>query len=293
MSVTRKNLQSVLESSELLILDGAMGTELDKLGCTGRCESNLNNPDAVMHVHRDYLQAGSRAIITNTLTMNRVFVETHRIDIDVRKVNAAGAALAKRSARGVGYVLGNLGSTGQMLEPYGTFSEQVITDSFREQAGFLAESGVDGFIIETVFDLAEALCALRACRAVAALPVIACIAYHTDRDMGRTVMGNSATECARALEGEGAYAIGANCGNIGPLQMAEIVGVLASETRLPVVAEPNAGMPRLVDGKTVFDMDAPEFASGLAACMKAGARILGGCCGTTPEHIRAFTARLR
>ena len=293
MSATRKNLQSVLESSELLILDGAMGTELDKLGCTGRCESNLHDPDAVMHVHRDYLQAGSRAIITNTLTMNRVFVETHRIDIDVRKVNAAGAALAKRAARGVGYVLGNLGSTGQMLEPYGTFSEQVITDSFKEQAGFLAEGGVDGFIIETVFDLAEALCALRACRAVAALPIIACIAYQTDRDKGRTVMGNSAVECARALEREGAHAIGANCGNIGPLQMAEIVGVLASETRLPVVAEPYAGMPRLVDGKTVFDMDAPEFASGLAACMKAGARILGGCCGTTPEHIRAFTARLR
>ena len=106
-------------------------------------------------------------------------------------------------------------------------------------------------------------------------------------------MGNSASECARTLEGEGASAIGANCGNVDPDQMALIIETIASETRLPVAAEPNAGMPRLVNGTTVFDMDAPAFASGVIRCRNAGARILGGCCGTTPEHIRALAARLR
>jgi len=284
--------RSLLESHDFILLDGAMGTELDKLGVPGRCTGNLTHPDSVLEVHRRSIDAGSTAIITNTLTMNRIFIESHRLEIDVEKVNTAGAALARQAA-GVGIsVLGNLSSTGQMLEPYGTCSERAVFDSFKEQAGFLAEGGVDGFIIETMFDLREAVCALRACRAVADLPVVACIAYNTAQNGGRTVMGNSASECARTLEGEGASAIGANCGNIDPDQMALIIRAVASETRLPVAAEPNAGMPRLMNGETVFDMDAPAFASGVVSCMTAGARILGGCCGTTPEHIRALAARL-
>ena len=274
MSATKQSFETLLLSAETIILDGAMGTELDKLGCTERCESNLFNPDAVVRVHEDYLQAGSAAIITNTLTMNRVFIESHKLEIDVGKVNAAGVALARRATQGSGYVLGNLSSTGQILEPYGSYSEQTVTDCFKEQAGYLAEGGVDGFIIETMFDLREAICALRACRATAELPVVVCIAYNTEKNGGRTVMGNSAPECARTLESEGAHAIGANCGNIGPDQMAQIVTTLSSVTRLPIVAEPNAGMPRLVEGKTVFDMDAHAFASGLMKCVKSGARIL-------------------
>jgi len=293
MSINRNSFQSLLESSETIILDGAMGTELDKLECTARCESNLLIPDAVVKVHENYLRAGSSAIITNTLTMNRIFIESHKLEIDVGKMNVAGVALARQAAHGSGYVLGNLSSTGQMLEPYGTYSEQTFVDSFKEQAGYLAEGGIDGFIIETMFDLREAVCALKACRTIAELPVLVCIAYNTAQSGGRTVMGNSASDCARMLESEGADAIGANCGNIDPDQMAEIVSTLASVTKLPLVAEPNAGMPRLANDKTVFDMDAQTFASGLMKCMKAGARILGGCCGSTPDHIRAFVKRLQ
>jgi 5-methyltetrahydrofolate--homocysteine methyltransferase len=292
MSDVRASLQGLLQGSGVLMLDGAMGTELDRRGSTGRCASNLADPDAVIQVHGDYVRAGTAAIITNTLTMNRIFVESHRLAIDVAEVNRAGAALARRAAGEKAQVLGNLSSTGQMLEPYGTHTEKSFIDAFEEQALCLAAGGVDGFIIETMFDLREAVCALRACRAVSALPVIVCIAYNTERDGGRTVMGNSAAECARALEAEGASAIGANCGNVGPWEMAEIVGTLSSLTRLPIAAEPNAGMPKLVGGRTVFDMDARTFAAGLAKCMDAGARILGGCCGTTPDHIRAFAERL-
>jgi len=293
MSTGTESLSSLLDSSHLILLDGAMGTELDRRGVAGRSAANLSHPDSVVAVHRSYIEAGSTAIITNTLTMNRVFIESHNLEIDVGKVNTTGASLAREAAGGKVLVLGNLSSTGRLLEPSGTWSEQAVTDSFMEQAGFLSDGGVDGFIVETMFDLREAVCALRACRAVADLPVVVCISFNTVQNGGRTVMGNSAAECARILEGEGARAIGANCGNIDPDQMALIIRTMASETRLPVAAEPNAGLPRLVNGATVFDMRAPAFASGVVKCMNAGARILGGCCGSTPDHIRALAAELR
>ena len=163
MGVAPMRLEAYLQSSNPIILDGAMGTELEERGITDRCESCLTSPDAVIEIHRDYVRAGSNAILTNTLTMNRVFIESHNLDIDVAKVNKAGAALAKMAMQENGYVLGNLSSTGQMLEPYGTCSEQSLIDAFREQAGYLGEGGVDGFIVETIFDLREAVCALKAC----------------------------------------------------------------------------------------------------------------------------------
>ncbi len=289
-------LEELLRSKSFMVLDGAMGTELDKRGATGRGECNLTAPDAVIQVHKDYIEAGSNALITNTLTMNRVFIDSHRLSIDVGRVNLAGAKLARQAADSKGgqvFVLGNLSSTGQMLEPYGSYSEEALIESFKEQAGLLLDGGVDGFIIETMFDLREAVCALTACKEVSGLPTIACIAYDTQRNGGRTVMGNSAADCASVLEEHGADAIGANCGGIDPDQMAEIVATLESRTRLPVVAEPNAGKPRLVGGETVFDMDAGTFASGMSRCVKAGAKILGGCCGTSPEHIAALSAMLR
>ncbi len=222
--------------------------------------------------------------------MNRIFIESHRMGVDVVEVNRAGAALAREAAGPGGFVLGNLSSTGQLLEPYGPGTMPAALEAFREQARLLAEGGVDGFIIETMIDLREAECALRGCKEVSELPVIACIAFDTAQRGGRTVMGDSAERCARRLTEGGADAIGANCGGIDPSQMAEVIYFIASTTNLPVAAEPNAGLPKLVEGQTVFDMDAESFAAGLAACAKAGATIVGGCCGTTPDHIRAFAA---
>ncbi len=287
-----KRLEEVLQSGQLIILDGAMGTELDKRGFPGRSECNLTNPEAVIQVHRDYIRAGSTAIITNTLTMNRLFIESHGLSIDVARVNREGARLAREAAQETTLVLGNLSSTGRLLEPYGDVRETAASGSFMEQAAALGDSGVDGFIIETIIDLHEAILALKACRAVSALPVIACIAYDTEKKGGRTVMGNSAAECARALADQGASAIGANCGSIDPEQMAHVIKALSEAARLPIAAEANAGKPRLADGRTVFDMDPQAFAAGMIRCRHAGARILGGCCGTTPDHIRALSARI-
>ena len=281
-----------LQTPKRILLDGAMGTQLGERGLEPGGQNNLAHPEAVLEIHRAYAQCGCHALITNTLTMNRIYIETHNIDVDVQAVNRAGAQLAKQAADECQYVLGDISSTSQLLEPYGTYTESAFYDAFKEQAEILAEGGVDGFIIETMFDLREALCALRACKDNCSLPVMVSIAFTTETKGGRTIMGNSAEECARKLTDAGANAVGANCGDLDPSQMAAVVSLLRSATSLPILAEPNAGKPNLVDNLTVFDMAPASFAAGIAECLRAGAHIVGGCCGTSPEHIRAVAGIL-
>ncbi len=282
----------LLKEKKVVLLDGAMGTQLDTNGLMGRGRANLDAPQAVLEVHRAYAQAGCDALITNTLTMNRIYIETHNVGVSVRDVNRAGAELAREAAGDKLCVLGDLSSTGQLLEPYGTYKETQFYDAFREQAEVLTQAGVDGFIIETMFDLREALCALRACKESFWLPVIVSIAFQTDKNGGRTMMGDTAEQCARQLTEAGADVIGANCGDLDPMQMSRVVALLRAATDRPLAAQPNAGKPQLVENKTVFDMEPEAFAEGVAECIRAGAQIVGGCCGTTPEHIRAVYERI-
>jgi 5-methyltetrahydrofolate--homocysteine methyltransferase len=279
---------SLLKSNETILLDGAMGTELDKRGVLGRSDANLTHPEIVTDIHREYFRAGSQAVITNTFAMSRIYIETHKLKVDVAEVNLAGVKLARSAAGDVGYVLGDLGSTAQLLEPYGTYKEKDIYDTFKEQASLLVEGGVDAFIIETMFDLREALCALRACKDASSIPVIASMAFQTETKGGRTMMGNSAEECVVRLTEEGADVVGTNCGELDPLQMSKIIGIFKKSTSLPIMAEPNAGKPVLKDGK-VFYMEPGTFAAGALECCRAGARLIGGCCGTSPAHIRALS----
>jgi len=282
-----------LKEDKIILLDGAIGTELDKRGLMGRASNNLDAPEAVLEIQREYIDCGCDALTANTLTMNRIYIETHNLDISVQEVNEAGVELARQAAGTERYVLGNLSSTGQLLEPYGTYKESQFYDAFREQADILAGSGVDGFIIETMFDLREALCALRACKENYQLPVIVSIAFSTVEKGGRTMMGDSAEQCAKSLTDAGADVVGANCGELDPAQMAIIVSVLKSATTVPVLAQPNAGRPKLIDDKTVFEMTPAQFAEGIAECLRAGARLVGGCCGTSPSHIRAVADILK
>lgn len=286
------NFSDALESDEIILLDGAIGTELDKRGLMGRAGNNLDAPESVLEIQREYAACGCHALTTNTLTMNRIFIETHNINISVQDVNKSGVELARQAAGEGRYVLGNLSSTGQLLEPYGNYNQTQFYDAFVEQAGILAESGVDGFIIETIFDLREALCSLRACRENFSLPVIVSIAFSTVEKGGRTMMGDSAEQCAKSLTDAGADVVGANCGEIDPAQMAIVVSILKSATTLPVLAQPNAGKPKLIGDKTVFGMDPVSFAAGISGCIRAGAKLVGGCCGTSPEHIRAVADML-
>ena len=287
------NLSNILQNKEIIFLDGAIGTELDKRGLMGRAGNNLDNPDIVLEIQREYAQCGCDAITSNTLVMNRIYIETHNLDVPVDKVNKAGVEIAREAANEKQYILGNLSSTGQLLEPYGAYTESQFYDTFKEQAEILAESGVDGFLIETVFDLREAMCALKACKENFSLPVIVSIAFNTEQKGGRTIMGDSAEQCAKSLTDTGADAIGANCGSLDPAQIAVVISELKKATSLPLLAQPNAGKPKLIENKTIFEMTPEPFAEGVKECIEAGAKIVGGCCGTTPEHIRVVAELIK
>jgi 5-methyltetrahydrofolate--homocysteine methyltransferase len=286
------NFSEALRTKDIILLDGAIGTELDKRGLMGRAGNNLEHPEIVLEIQREYARSGCDALTTNTLTMNRIYIETHNLDVSVKDVNRAGVELARKAAGPDQFVLGNMSSTGQLLEPYGTYTESQFYDTFKEQAQILTEAGVDGFLIETVFDLREAICALKACRENFSLPVLVSIAFETEQKGGRTIMGDSAIQCAKNLTEAGADVIGVNCGSLDPAQTAIVISELKKATSLPLLTQPNAGKPRLVDDKTIFDMTPVSFAQGIQACIDAGATIVGGCCGTTPEHIRTIATML-
>ena len=273
---------------QTIFLDGAMGTQLGEAGLEMGGQNNITNPAAVLAVHKRYAACGVDLLITNTLTMNRANLESHNVAVDVREVNLAGARLAKAAAGTGQYVLGDMSSTGKMLKPYGSLPEEDAFAAFKEQAALLAEGGVDGLIVETMFDLREAVCAVRAAREASDLPVLASIAFNTVANGGRTVMGDTARQCAEALADAGAYAIGANCGAVDPHEMAEIVVLMSDATSLPIIAQPNAGKGRLVNKIVVFDLSPADFATGVQECARAGARLVGGCCGTSPAHIQAL-----
>ncbi len=284
-------MPELLSGKGIVLMDGAMGTQLAARGLDQGGGQNLEHPDAVRSIHEAYVRAGSRVITTNTLTMNRLFLDSHGRGGDVAELNRAGVRLA-RAAAGSLPVLGDMSSTGKLLEPYGDAREADLEECFTEQASLLAEAGVDGLIIETMMDLREALCALRACKRACTLPVLVTVSFAAVKDGGRTAMGNRSGECAEALEGEGADAAGLNCGTIDPREAAEVISRFREKTKLPLIAQPNAGKPRLENGSTVFDLDPEGFARGLVECVRSGATFVGGCCGTSPAHIAAAAALL-
>jgi 5-methyltetrahydrofolate--homocysteine methyltransferase len=286
-------LYDAIAARSPLLLDGAMGTQLAAAGLEMGGQNCVSHPDDVLSVHKRYSEIGCDILITNTLTMNRISIESHSLGVDVKDVNLSGVKLARAAAGPGQYVLGDISSTGQLLEPYGDFSEGQFYATFREQAEYLLAEGVDGFIVETMLDVREALCALRACRDVSSLPVLVTLSFQTADNGGRTVMGNTAGESAVSLVEAGATAVGANCGDLDPHGISLVIGMMRNCVEVPLIAQPNAGKPRLVDNRTVFDMTPQDFADGITECIAAGATLVGGCCGTTPEHISRVADILR
>ena len=246
------NFSEYLNNKDIILLDGAIGTELDKRGLMGKARANLDNPDIVLEIQREYVECGCDAIISNTLVMNRIYIDTHNLDVPVDKVNKAGVEIARKAIGPDKLVLGDLSSTGQLLEPYGTYKEEQFYEAFKEQAEILAQAGADAFIIETIFDLREAVCALKACKENTSLSAIVTITYQTEQQGGRTMMGDTAEQCAKALTDNGADVIGANCGSLSPTQTAQVISELRKATALPLAAQPNAGTPKLIDDKTIL-----------------------------------------
>ena len=275
--------------SRVLVCDGAMGTELIRRGLgAGVCPEtwNVERAAEVAAVHRAYAGAGADIVLTNTFGANRWKLDACGLADEVGKVNAAAVALARKAVgRGV-FVAGDIGPTGRFVAPLGPDPRDAFVEVFAEQARALAKAGAEALILETFTSLDEILAALEGA-AGTGVPVIASMSFQRAADGShRTLMGHEAASCAAALDATGAAIIGANCGT-GPEDYPDIAKTLCRATKRPVLVEPNAGIPRLVAGKTVFPMTPGQFAKFVRPILKAGARIVGGCCGTTPEHIRA------
>ena len=277
-----------IRAGTILIFDGAMGTQLEERGIHPGPEWNVKSPEIVKEVHKAYADAGATILIANTFSANRISLERAGDVDNLREYNLAGVKICREAANGRAYVAGDISSTGQMLEPYGDYTEEQFMAVFTEQAKVLAEAGADIFMVETMSDLREAVIAVRACKAVSGIPVVASMSFDPGAGGPKTMMGNDPETCALALDEAGADVIGTNCGGLIPERVADLIASMRSVTDKPLVAQPNAGLPELIDGKAVFSLPPDAFAQGVLKCIESGARIVGGCCGTNPAHIAAL-----
>ncbi|MGB4593363.1 MAG: homocysteine S-methyltransferase family protein, partial [Coriobacteriia bacterium] len=271
---------------DVLVIDGAMGTMLQRAGVPSeQCNEQLNitAPDIVTDIHHNYVLAGADCVTTNTFGGTRVKLAEYGLADDMVELNRAGVRVAR--AAGAQHVLGDLGPTGLLLEPLGTATFDEVYEQFFEQATALASENPDAIIIETMTDIAEARCAVLAVRAACNLPVFVSVSFGLSGRMD--LSGTDPETAAVVLEAAGATAIGMNCG-LGPEQMVPLVGRMAAATTLPLIVQPNAGLPRLVDGKTVFPGTATELGEYAARFVDIGASLVGSCCGSTP----AFTGAI-
>ena len=283
-----------------VLADGAMGTLLNSRGIfINRCydELNLSNPALILAVHEEYLQAGAEILETNTFGANRFRLTRHGIGDKVRDINAAGARLARQAVEhlrakqaGEAWVAGAVGPLGVRLEPLGKTGLDEARAAFAEQIGVLAANGVDLLIIETMPALNEAHEALKAAQEVAPdLPVLVMV---TVDEEGNCLDGSSPAHAAALLSEWGAGAIGVNC-STGPTNVLTAIEAMRGATTLPLAAMPNAGLPRAVEGRNVY-LCSPEYMASFARkAIAAGAQMVGGCCGTTPNHIRAMRSAMR
>jgi len=277
----------------VVVGDGAMGTMLYARGVfVNRCfyELNLSNPALVRSVHEEYLDAGADIIETNTFGAHRFKLGPHGFDQQVRKINREGARVAREAAQGRGLVAGSIGPLGKPMEPLGNVSFDEAVAAYREQAEGLAEGGVDLFAIETIPALDQARAAVTAIRAVSALPITVSMTFTEE---GTTFYGDKPEDVVRTLEDWDVTVVGANCSQ-GPQPMLETVQRMASVAkRLKLSAMPNAGAPAMVDGRYVY-LCTPEYMASYARrFIAAGASVVGGCCGTTPAHIRNLVRSVR
>ena len=278
-----------------LLADGAMGTQLQRAGLEpGGCGEawNVDAPDKVLAIQRAYAEAGSDCLITNTFGASRIMLERHGEGDRVAAINRGGAEIARRAfADRPGFVLGDIGPFGGLLEPYGDIPAARVAAAFAEQAEALVAGGVDAIIIETQTALEELALAIAAARSAGAPCVIGSMAFDRLRDgtAVRTMMGVSPEQAAELMAEQSVDVVGLNCGTgIDMNTAADTVGRYRSTCDLPVIVQPNAGQPELVNMEVVYRQPPEEMAAGLEAVLAAGARIVGGCCGSTPEHIRRF-----
>jgi len=280
-----------------LILDGAMGTQLITRGIqVGSCNEylNIDSADIISEIHRAYLLAGSDAVITNTFGANKYSLSRHGLVEDAARINKAGAQIARQAAGEEKYVLGDIGPSGDFLEPLGTLNPDDLRDAFAAQAEALLAGGVDGFIIETMTALDETIVAIEAAKSIAGdLPVLVSMSFDKAGDSFKTMMGVGVEAAVSKIVPLNVDAVGFNCGTLSldqyvTLSEEFVTAVRALSDNVAISAEPNAGKPELIDDKAVYKVSPEEFSAAAKKINSAGVQIIGGCCGTSPAHIEAM-----
>ena len=277
----------------ILVADGATGTMLQKAGLPVGAPSELwvlENPDGVRDLHRSYVKAGSDVILTDTFGGSRTKLEKTGLGEKVVEINRKAAQLAREVAGEKVIVFGDIGPTGALLEPLGDLSEAEAITVFAEQAGALAEGGVDAILIETISDLSEAIAAVKGARQVTDLPVLVTFSFDTH---GRTMMGVKPAKAVKEMSALGVDVIGANCGRTLTENLAAIQEMRQAVPDAVLMAKPNAGLPHTDGSGSVYDVTPEIIAEYARKFADLGVRILGTCCGSTPEHIRAVAGALK
>lgn len=287
--MTRKELLDRIKEG-VLLFDGGIGTQLQERGLkVGEPPDgwNLTHPDCVEEIHRNYVKAGAEFLTTNSFGGSPYKLQKTGLGERVYEINFQAAAIAKRAAGEKAWVAGSIGPTGEFLEPLGTVPPIEMEEGFRLQIKGLIDGGSDLIIVETMTALEEIVLAVRAAKALCDLPVIGSMTFDPTKQGYRTMMGVDIPTAVKTLLDEGVDVVGSNCGN-GMDDFISIVKEMRHVTDAPILAEANAGLPELVGGKTVYRETPELMASKLPRLIDAGANIVGGCCGTTPAHIRKF-----
>lgn len=286
----------------LFLLDGAMGTELIARGAeAGTCYDYLNitSADMVFSIHRAYFEAGTDGVLTNTFGANRYALARHGFSERSRQINTAAAEIARRAAGEEKYVLGDIGPSGDFLEPLGMLKPDELKEAFTIQAKALLAGGVDAFLIETMTAIEEIIIAVEAAKSVGGdLPVFVSVAFDSVSDDFRTMMGVDVETAVPKIASLGVDAVGFNCGRMSlddyvKLAVKYVSSVKALDTDVAVLTELNAGLPELVDGQLVYKVSPADFAAAAEKIHSAGINIIGGCCGTNPAHIKALAKKLK
>ncbi len=283
--------------SDVLVFDGAMGTMLFQAGlASGACPElwNVERPDALKRVHQAYVDAGSDMVETNSFGGTRLKLKAYGLEDRCRELNMHAAKLAREAMPAGGFVAGSMGPTGHLpdtFEPLGDTPSEVFYENFKEQALALAEGGVDLFAIETMMIPDEAVLAIKAAKEATGLPVMCSMTfqYNAAKDEDRTMWGTGPADAAEKLAAAGADIISCNCGDGGPGRVPAILQAFRKGApSVFLAAYPNAGIPKVVGDKTVYDLSPADMAKAYPTILAAGARIVGACCGSTPDHIRAI-----
>jgi len=285
----------------VFVLDGAMGTQLFLRGIepgAGTAAANVNSPEVVRQVHRAYFEAGSDAVLTNTFEGSRYALARHGLADNVRRINAAAARIAREAAGEDKYVLGDIGPSGDFLEPLGSLKATDLRDAFAEQAAALLEGQVDGFVVETMSALEEIEVAVEAVKSLGgdSAVVFASMAFDAVGDDFRTMMGVDVEAAVAKLSSVGVDAMGFNCGRMSLedyVALAERFASAAKDRDCVLLAELNAGQPELVDSRSEYNVTPAQFVWAVQKVCAAGVRIVGGCCGTGPEHIEAVVRAMK